>query len=1059
MRRLLAGLHVVGFWCVCWAGLAQTPSTAVTSYAAGVTNLEERGATFPDGPLFVQKDTSGFVWFFTDLAAFQYDGNSFRKHPFYELFGVRQKSIREFLRGVIRLPNGHWALHFDDIRYGMPVHDTLCVLDPYLVAPGDARALPPLGSLKTHGHCQPEEPDGWSTWLATDTARRHYILTFNEETTSWETTFTSSIDMGIQPLYSSKHCGEFYLLAEEGSDSLQTLHCLNGDCQLTRPSAFKYARPTSQLRQHQHHTMWCRADGSILMAVWRHESCPPFQGDPYWVQTREGDFMPDTSVAGQPDWSTFLHLGYGFRGSNVTYQAERERLWVLVENRLRIFDIRGAKVADVPLPASTSFTKGLHDVQFIRENEAILLSSFGIFHVQLVPSPFSTLNLDADNKEFTLGWRDMTSWNEDTLLMMTDASGLYSCVNGHFNRMIETGRAGIHAESETLFVAKPEQFLTIPKLNLDRTTLFPANHGRAWTLARASGHEWLIGHEGLDVFSTRTGTSETFLKGINTYHFHFADSLWLVCHGQGLAYLTKDLDSLGSASDMFPELDEISTSCYQAMTTDAGEIWVGTKGQGVARWNPGTREVTWYSTENGLPSDQVYATMQDAGGHVWGSTNKGLFRLDPRTGGISVFGFGNGLDEIEFNRTSWLHHTNGQMFVGGIANVTAFDPANPVFLENSDLPRPHAIAIEQHLRADRGVVNITREFRKNGKISMGPNDDFLGIQLVVPDMTGTRHEFAHRLVPREETAHDSDIPWTSLQGNLLRISQLEPGNWRLEIKAKNAKHGWLPNQVHIPIDVTFPFYLTRWFVLALLGGAFGAYAIGSNVRNRNLKHRNELLEQQVRKRTENLHKALSLKDAYLAETHHRVKNNLQMVASLLDLQAAQIEDPQTRAPFDVSKTRIDAIALIHQRLYGRDGEKSIRFQGFLAELLELIEQGQTSGRQRLIATIAGDDFDLRLKQGVALGMIFNELVTNSLKHASGSDGLVKVDVTMAWIAEGRLRFAYDDHGPGIDPSLPFEERTSLGLRLVGRFAHQLQGHAAVDPERPSRIVFEVNISV
>jgi two-component sensor histidine kinase len=231
------------------------------------------------------------------------------------------------------------------------------------------------------------------------------------------------------------------------------------------------------------------------------------------------------------------------------------------------------------------------------------------------------------------------------------------------------------------------------------------------------------------------------------------------------------------------------------------------------------------------------------------------------------------------------------------------------------------------------------------------------------------------------------------------------------------------------------------------------------VRNRNLKHRNELLERQVRKRTENLHKALSLKDAYLAETHHRVKNNLQMIASLLDLQAAQIEDDDTRAPFEVSKTRIDAIALIHQRLYGRDGETSVRFQGFLSELFELIERGQTSRHQRLAATISGDDFDLHLKQGVALGMIFNELVTNSLKHASRSDGVVKLDVKLEGGAEGRLRFTYDDHGPGIDPHVPFEERTSLGLRLVGRFAHQLHGHVAVDPERPSRIVFEVNLSV
>lgn len=189
------------------------------------------------------------------------------------------------------------------------------------------------------------------------------------------------------------------------------------------------------------------------------------------------------------------------------------------------------------------------------------------------------------------------------------------------------------------------------------------------------------------------------------------------------------------------------------------------------------------------------------------------------------------------------------------------------------------------------------------------------------------------------------------------------------------------------------------------------------------------LEQRVKERTAELSELLASKELLMREIHHRVRNNLQIVSSLLSLQARL---PESSTALQDCQSRIESIALVHEQLYRTENLNQIDLGDYLASL-----------SVRLFASLGGSSRDIELKlnlisanvsvdQAVALGLILNELVTNSLKHAfpDGRPGVVEVTLTRS---EGWLSMRVRDDGVG--KSEP--EAGGLGLTLVATLAQQL----------------------
>jgi PAS domain S-box-containing protein len=196
-----------------------------------------------------------------------------------------------------------------------------------------------------------------------------------------------------------------------------------------------------------------------------------------------------------------------------------------------------------------------------------------------------------------------------------------------------------------------------------------------------------------------------------------------------------------------------------------------------------------------------------------------------------------------------------------------------------------------------------------------------------------------------------------------------------------------------------------------------------------------------RKNSEEQLRLAAQKDTLLKEIHHRVKNNLQVISSLLKLQASRLDDPRARAAFDDSRVRVRSIALLHERLYQSRDLASIDMGPYLRDLtLELVRaHGEVAGRVDVRTSAAG--VILGIDEAVPCGLVVTELVTNALKHAfRGRSDRGRVDVTLA-AADGKLTLTVEDDGPGLQPGADPAGASTLGLHLVRSLGKQIGGDA------------------
>ncbi|WP_424359027.1 ABC transporter substrate binding protein [Methanocella sp. MCL-LM] len=194
---------------------------------------------------------------------------------------------------------------------------------------------------------------------------------------------------------------------------------------------------------------------------------------------------------------------------------------------------------------------------------------------------------------------------------------------------------------------------------------------------------------------------------------------------------------------------------------------------------------------------------------------------------------------------------------------------------------------------------------------------------------------------------------------------------------------------------------------------------------------------------ETLMASLREKEVLLKEVHHRVKNNLQIVSSLLNLQSNSIRDEKTRAVFQESQNRIRSMALIHEKLYRSDDLSRVDFGDYLRSLAtDLYRVSADPSKIRL--SLECEEILLSIDTSIACGLIVNELITNSFKHGfpGGREG--QVIVSLHRTAEGYVTFTVSDDGIGLPEGFTVENAPTLGLQLVTTLVEQLEGRLEVD---------------
>ncbi|MFA4826149.1 MAG: PAS domain S-box protein [Methanoregula sp.] len=217
---------------------------------------------------------------------------------------------------------------------------------------------------------------------------------------------------------------------------------------------------------------------------------------------------------------------------------------------------------------------------------------------------------------------------------------------------------------------------------------------------------------------------------------------------------------------------------------------------------------------------------------------------------------------------------------------------------------------------------------------------------------------------------------------------------------------------------------------------------------------NTVLEQRVIDRTSQLNKTLAEKDLLLKEVHHRVKNNLQIIISLLRLQKHQIADTATLHHITDSESRIRSMAIVHEKLYRSTDLTSIDFDDYIKTLVnQLILMFEVNkGQVRIAVDMKGITVDIN--QAIPLGLIMNELVSNAMKYAfpEGKSG----EITISGSCEkNSMLFTVRDTGAGIPADFDWKNTKTLGLHIVTMLTDQLNG--TVELERDGGTLFRLTI--
>ncbi len=202
----------------------------------------------------------------------------------------------------------------------------------------------------------------------------------------------------------------------------------------------------------------------------------------------------------------------------------------------------------------------------------------------------------------------------------------------------------------------------------------------------------------------------------------------------------------------------------------------------------------------------------------------------------------------------------------------------------------------------------------------------------------------------------------------------------------------------------------------------------------------KLAEAQIRE-------SLQEKEVLLKEIHHRVKNNLQIILSLLRMQARQANNPQITTLFQEAQNRVQSMALIHEQLYRSLDFSHINLRDYLETLTYNLFRSYGVDRQQIALTIETDDLQLTLNTAIPCGLIINELISNSLKYAfpEGQPGEIIIRLkSIASAPIAQIMLTVEDTGVGIPERVDWETTKSLGLRIVRNLVTQLHGTLTVD---------------
>jgi two-component sensor histidine kinase/ligand-binding sensor domain-containing protein len=599
---------------------------------------------------------------------------------------------------------------------------------------------------------------------------------------------------------------------------------------------------------------------------------------------------------------------------------------------------------------------------------------------------------------------------------------------------------------------------------------------------------WIAHGQGLALSANGTSITQRFLDGIRV-RWVTEDSkgnIWIGTWEKGLYKYD------GTTLRNFTTADGLPMNYVHAIKEDSkGIIWIGT-GSGLTRYDGNTfvtynKELCntyvgsitedrygaiWFNTDkcvmrydgtaftaydqkDGLRSNTIYLVQFDKDGDLWVGTNKGVDRLKTDSKGrivsIKNFGLNEGFRGIECNSRASICDHNGRLWFGTVEGAIRYNKEKDKANKSESVV--HITDIRLFLEPTNWLWKGVREtgwFHLPDSISL-PHDQnhltfyFRGVDLASPKNVSYKFMLS-----------GFDSTWSPLvQKNDITYANLPPGVYKFLVKSVTNDGIW--NDVPASscsiriLEAPVPFYASNWFILLLFGVSVGAVYLLITVRTRRIRIQKDELETLVQKRTQEITKQNEEKTVMLKEIHHRVKNNLQIISSLLNLQSESIEDPKVLNLFDECRHRISSMALIHEKMYQSKNLVNINVREYISDLItSLIDVYDLDKKIKLRTEI--EDHAFSIDTLVPVGLILSETISNAMKYAFVGRTEGTLFISLRKTSNFFFELTISDNGVGMPHNMDVKSAKTLGLQLIHLLADQVDGRIVLEPADGTRWV-------
>ncbi len=573
-------------------------------------------------------------------------------------------------------------------------------------------------------------------------------------------------------------------------------------------------------------------------------------------------------------------------------------------------------------------------------------------------------------------------------------------------------------------------------------------------------------------YSTKTGfTSDKILCVFEDSH----ENIWIG---------TQDAGAFKYNGKTFAPFDEEKgfkdKAVWSIAEDENGNMFFGTGENGLCCFNG--KQFIHYTTKDGLCSNYITLLAWDKQEHcLWLGAEKGLnkifFAADVSIQKIRTYNEHDGFNSVGINQNAVCVESNGLIWFGAI---------NGLWLLN----RNRDLAVNTSPKIQLSGIRLTYQ-----KTDWKKYADSVNAQTNLPQNLILNYKNNHLVFDIQALTTDDVLYSFKLEGldedwspptknNEINYQNIPAGHsYIFKAKAINSKGLVSSETLPFAFTIKAPWWATWWFRLSCIVMIVIAVISFVKIRERTLQERNRKLEDTVQQRTHEISKQKEIveqtltekegllheKEILLKEIHHRVKNNLQTISSMLMLQGAGLKDEQSKKAITESQNRVRSIALVHQKLYQTDGLEKVEFNAFAKDLTAQITSVYREQSKNVKVEWNIPETYLLIDAAIPMGLILNELLTNSFKYAFGNTATGNIDMELTVLetlptsksnisTRKKVRFSYRDSGAGL-PDIDLESASTLGLRLINLLSQQIGATLTYSKERGSEFIFTFTINI